>query len=219
MINAGANDVVSLRGLTIEGGGVGNYGIVFNSGKSLFIDNCTVERFNRFHTFPEGTAILIQPTSGTMTFAIKNTTVSYNQTYGIAFSSIDGPTTAATILIDQVTVIGNGEGVNGAGIVMATAGSARVSIVSSTVSANTTGISVGTTVSASIDNVNITGNDTGIYAGGPAFVFLGRSTVENNASYGIYNTTYPNSFYTHQNNHINGNGTDIHGTPLAAPPQ
>src|SRR5215831_17548164 len=39
-INAGASDAVTLHGLTIDGGGVGTYGIVFNSGKSLTVESC-----------------------------------------------------------------------------------------------------------------------------------------------------------------------------------
>ena len=34
-INAGVNDKINLRGLIIEGAGVGNTGIVFNTGKFL----------------------------------------------------------------------------------------------------------------------------------------------------------------------------------------
>jgi len=42
-INAGASDSVSLRGLTVKGIGFGGgSGIVFNSGKSLTIENCAV---------------------------------------------------------------------------------------------------------------------------------------------------------------------------------
>jgi hypothetical protein len=39
-INAGTSDAIQLRGLTIEGSGVGYNGIVFNSGGSLTVTNC-----------------------------------------------------------------------------------------------------------------------------------------------------------------------------------
>src|SRR5664280_1590619 len=42
VINAGGNDAVSLRGLTIEGGGVGTTGINFTGGKSLTVENCVI---------------------------------------------------------------------------------------------------------------------------------------------------------------------------------
>ena len=41
-INAGASDVVSLRGLTVDGTGTGTTGIQFNSGKFLSIENCVI---------------------------------------------------------------------------------------------------------------------------------------------------------------------------------
>ena len=41
-INAGPTDVVNLRGLIIEGAGVGQDGIDFNTGGALTIENCVV---------------------------------------------------------------------------------------------------------------------------------------------------------------------------------
>src|ERR1700730_6876260 len=41
-INAGANDSVHLRGLTIDGLGVGTSGILFNTGGNLTIEDCVV---------------------------------------------------------------------------------------------------------------------------------------------------------------------------------
>jgi Right handed beta helix region len=41
-VNANPGDAVTLRGLTIEGGGVGLNGIVFNAGQSLTIENCVI---------------------------------------------------------------------------------------------------------------------------------------------------------------------------------
>jgi hypothetical protein len=44
-INAGANDSVHLRGLTIEGLGSGAAGIQFNTGGNLAIENCVIRNF------------------------------------------------------------------------------------------------------------------------------------------------------------------------------
>src|SRR6202166_273741 len=44
-INAGTNDSVVLRGLTIDGGGTGSNGIIFNTGGKLTIDQCDVIHF------------------------------------------------------------------------------------------------------------------------------------------------------------------------------
>src|SRR5260370_27751620 len=45
IISAGPGDAIHLRGLTIEGGGVGAIGIQFNAGASLDIVNCVVRHF------------------------------------------------------------------------------------------------------------------------------------------------------------------------------
>src|SRR5215471_12490618 len=42
-IGAGTNDAVVLRGLTLNGGGVGFNGILFNSGGRLTVTNCTLQ--------------------------------------------------------------------------------------------------------------------------------------------------------------------------------
>jgi hypothetical protein len=42
VIAAGASDAISLRGLSIDGAGIGLTGIQFNSGKSLTVENCVV---------------------------------------------------------------------------------------------------------------------------------------------------------------------------------
>lgn len=47
-INAGPNDKVVLRGLTLEGLGTGTNGISFTAGGSLYIENCTVNGFSQY---------------------------------------------------------------------------------------------------------------------------------------------------------------------------
>src|SRR5882724_5076671 len=42
VINAGANDDISLRGLTFEGGGTGQAGIKFNTGRTLTIEDSSI---------------------------------------------------------------------------------------------------------------------------------------------------------------------------------
>src|SRR5882757_8156112 len=44
-ISAGASDKITLRGLTIDGAGVGTNGIVFNTGASLNVQNCVIRGF------------------------------------------------------------------------------------------------------------------------------------------------------------------------------
>ncbi|MEO8276956.1 MAG: right-handed parallel beta-helix repeat-containing protein [Thermoanaerobaculia bacterium] len=48
IVNAGVNDIVTLRGLDIEGLDTGLNGIRFLSGKVLNVENCTIERFTGY---------------------------------------------------------------------------------------------------------------------------------------------------------------------------
>ena len=45
VVNAGANDAVTLRGLDIDGVGNGLVGIQFNSGGALHVQNCVISNF------------------------------------------------------------------------------------------------------------------------------------------------------------------------------
>src|SRR5215472_1871164 len=59
-INIGASDVVNLRGLTLVGGGVGNFGIKFTNLGALNIQNCVIRGFtiDGIEFQPVGTAAL-----------------------------------------------------------------------------------------------------------------------------------------------------------------
>ena len=66
-VNAGANDPVNLTGLLIEGSGLGFAGIVFNTGKSLTIENSIVRNVT-------SDGIRFQP-SGSSRLAVSSTVV------------------------------------------------------------------------------------------------------------------------------------------------
>ena len=107
-INAGPSDAVVLRGLTVNGAGIGQNGIVFNSGGSLTIASCVVQNsvFDGSH-ITTGNGILIQPASGTVDFVITDTIVTKNGTGGIQYLPTGGsPSVNGTI--DQVTATSNG---------------------------------------------------------------------------------------------------------------
>jgi hypothetical protein len=74
-IIAGASDAVSLRGLTIEGAGVGAAGIVFNTGGSLTVQRSFIRHFN-------GDGIRFLPNASSK-LAVSNTLVADNQSAGI----------------------------------------------------------------------------------------------------------------------------------------
>jgi hypothetical protein len=201
-IAAGASDAIVLRGLTLNGSGIGSNGIVFNSGGSLTVTNCVAQNFAG--SGRAGNGILIQPTSGSITFAITNTILTNNGSDGIQYSPPSGsPFTNG--VIDRAVATGNNSGIE-----FFVSGSADVAISNSIASNNRlTGIFAGggNALTLSIDNMTINGNPSaGIDATIPASVLLSRSTIQGNG-HGIENAT-SNTFYTYGNNLIDLNGLD-----------
>jgi len=98
-INAGANDVVHVQGLLIEGGGVGSNGIVFNSGSVLTVQDCVIRSMT-------GQGINFIPTTGTSSMAISHTYVGNNGGYGILVKP--SGSTSATAVFDHVQAQYNG---------------------------------------------------------------------------------------------------------------
>jgi hypothetical protein len=75
-ISAGPTDAIVLRGLTLNGSGVGSNGVVLNSGGSLTVNDCVIQNFVGIS--PAGSGILVQPTSGSLKYAITNTIMTNN---------------------------------------------------------------------------------------------------------------------------------------------
>jgi hypothetical protein len=219
-INAVSGNV-ALIGLEIDGAAAAYNGIVFNSGSTLTVTNCIVQNFvqdGSTHVYT-GNGILLQPTTGTLNFAITGTTVSNNAFVGLYYLPPSGSPTAHGA-IDRVTATGNSDGITIAPI-NATGGTTSVT-VSNSIASNNNGSGIGAgNVSApmklAIHNVTAGGNGAyGILAIGTPQVLLGRSVIKGNQAAGILNDTNPNTFYTYGNNQINLNGanlaTDVSGS-------
>jgi Right handed beta helix region len=97
-INAGTNDAVSLRGLSVEGGGTGASGIKFNSGKSLTVENCVIR-----HMTSDGIDFL--STTATSALTVSNSLVADNGNDGIVVA----PTGSATAVFNRVEANNNGD--------------------------------------------------------------------------------------------------------------
>jgi hypothetical protein len=208
-INAGSGDV-TLIGIEIDGAGAAYNGIVFNSGSSLTVTGCTVQNFvqDGGQDVDTGNGILVQPTTGTLSLAVTNTTVANNQFTGIYYLPAGGSPVLQAV-VDGVTALAN----NG-GIVFSTnSGTTTGTISNSVVSNNNSGVGIGASIlstdTLSIDSVTVTNNPVGISVLGGQ-VTLGRSVVTGNQT-GIYNVTQ--SLYSYGNNQINLNSTqDINGS-------
>jgi hypothetical protein len=205
-INANPGDAINIIGVVLDGTALaGTNGIVFNSGGSLTVRDSVIRNFAGNNT--TGNGILIQPTSGTISFEITNTIVSKNGFVGVYYLPPSGSATA-NVVIDRVVVTSNNEG----GIFIDTTsggGSTTVAISNGIVSNNgTTGIFIANAsapLAVSIDNTGLTGNQNGIGAGGTSNVRLGRSVITANSGFGVNNGTIPNTFYSYQDSRINGN--------------
>src|SRR5262249_8467829 len=103
-INATSPIDVTLRGLTLLGGGVGASGIVLDSGAggSLNIINCVIKDFR-------GSGVAMQPSAGSLTALISDTYALKNGSAGINI----GPTSSGSVQfsITQATATGNVNGI------------------------------------------------------------------------------------------------------------
>jgi hypothetical protein len=98
-IAAGPNDAVNLRGLIIEGAGIGQTGIAFSSGKSLTIENLVVRNLT-------SSGMALAPTNSA-TISVSNTLVDNNGGHGIYVQpsgSVD-----VTAVFTRVEVYNNGQ--------------------------------------------------------------------------------------------------------------
>ena len=212
-INAGVSDAVVLRGLTMNGSSGGSNGIFFKTGGSLTVIDCVVQNF-----FLDG--ILLEPTD-TIHFAIANTTVANNANEGIHYVPTSGSPSANGV-IDHVTAIGNGVGIN-VDTSRISGGPTNINISNSVASSNDgNGIELdggmASIMTVTIDNAIISGNfSTGIvavnFAGSQMTVELGRSVITNN-HIGVNNATSPNGFFSYGDNRINSNPQNDITSPL-----
>jgi len=181
-INALSTDKVALRGLTIDGGGVGFGGISFNSGQSLTIDDCVVRG-----TTNDGFDFRSEATTP-QTLTVSNSR--FYDTGRIGLAVIAFSSGATSVSIDRTRFSGNAsagldvDGSFGTGPLTAT--------VTDSVSANNgnRGILVGTITGHSPVNVSLTrtqvlGNSTGLELNGsPVTVWVAQSTISGNTTTG-----------------------------------
>lgn len=203
-INAGASDAVILRGLTVEGQGSGINGIRFNSGASITIANCVVQNFVG-SGLTDGIGILLQPSTGTTSISVSNTTVSYNGFAGIAVRPTGSG--SADARIDKVVANNSVRGV----VINATVttGTATGTVTGSVGSANTVFAfsGQGATGKMMIDDSVATGNNAGFQASNGGIVYVGRSTAVGNTFGFAGNSTV----FTYRNNQIDLNDADVGG--------
>ena len=156
-ISAAATDVVTLRGLNIDGQGTGNVGIFIGSAKAVHIEKCSIRNFR--HSF--GPAIYTALSSTEFLF-VEDTVLSDN-TYGIVLSSSGGYKVA---LLKNVTITGStGDGLQFVG------GNIYANVSESMISGNggsAVYVTANTTINIDRSTIRISGNNiynntTGIF--------------------------------------------------------
>jgi hypothetical protein len=164
-INVSSGNVI-LNGLEIDGAGAAYNGVVFNSGSSLTITNCTLQNFVTNPNVKSGNGILIQPTSGTIRFTITNTTVSNNTANGVEYFPPTGGSATANGVIDHV---------------IATANYTGITIDTSLASSGTAIVTVSNSVASNNLNQGVNTN-----AGGASVeALISDSHIDNNSNIGV----------------------------------
>jgi len=199
-VNAGANDVVILRNLRINGilqtASPGVNGIVFNSGAMLSVEKCEIFGFN--------TAGISTNTSTNSSLNVTDTNIT-NTPNGISVNASAGNLYGA---INNVTILdtsSNGITTSGAGIVV-------LNVTNSVIAGNN---NVGTAVNAgsagtrlNVDSSSITASNTGFNAAASgAIIRISNNTIyNNNANFLI---TAGGTIATSGNNRVNVNGATV----------
>jgi len=198
-INAGASDVVNLRGLIIDGAGTGDFGIRFNDGATLNIQNSVIRRFSI-------DGILFLPSASSKLF-VSNTLASDNGEAGIRVS----PAVAGiTVTASRVEVDSNGtDGIGAVGLF--STGTLKVSVADS-VAANNSFSGFGSSSGGQATSVILVrcvavNNGTGIRASGTnATLRSAQSTVTGNASGWVDESG--GTLLTYGDNNVDGNTAD-----------
>ena len=216
----GAGVVVTLRALEINGGPPnlpGVNGVRFLQGSTLTIEDSTI--YNFLSAAPNGFGILVNPTSTTVRLVVRNVTINNNG--GAANGAGIGiqPTGSASVQVtlDDVRLVGNPQvgffASNGS------TGAITASLDNVTISGSTTGVLANGTNPVVLQVINSTINNasTGLSAtGAGARIRLGTSTLFNNGI--AANATGGATINTYGDNHVNGNGSDGTFALPALPP-
>lgn len=185
-VNLGAEAAaVTLRGLTIEGGGVGANGIAFIGTGTLNVLDCMVRGM-------QDRGISVTASFGG-NVVIANTTTTNNTNYGV-YATGDG-SGSLTLSLSHVRLTNNGSGFYLTG---GTAAYGFVTVDSSLIAQNTTGLALSAsgsnTITAFVTGSNILNNTNSINVGAGTQLKLERTSVATSYSGGITNNGTIRSF-------------------------
>jgi hypothetical protein len=209
-INAGASDIINLRGLVIEGSGVGTHGIAFSTGGSLIIENSVIRNFST-----SGIKFAPQASSD---LVVSDTFLSNGGAFGVEVA----PTGAGAVTATFSRVEAHNCGNSGFAVYnnSATGGTIHATATESVAAGNQYGFFVQSTTGTAV-GLNVVGsvaaNNTivGVVATGTnATMTIESSTVSDNAK--SWYVTTGGVINSLQDNHILGNTSSNVGslTPI-----
>ncbi|WP_158818594.1 right-handed parallel beta-helix repeat-containing protein [Methylocapsa sp. S129] len=200
-ITVNASDVVTLRGLNIDGLGTASNGVMFNSGAGLTIVDCVIRHFG-------GNGVYLSISQATTKLLISNTIASDN-TAGVEINT-SGSSALIEGTLDHVTLDNNGSGIH----IFNDPGATQLAISNSVITGSPYGgvyVYGSKQTIVSIDSSQISNNlDPGVEADNSAVILLKNNMIMSN-KYGVYAAS-PN-VASYSDNAINDNSTaDIQGT-------
>jgi hypothetical protein len=204
IVNALASDVITLRGLDIDGAGTGANGIRVLSAASVTVDRVVVRGFRA----AGGNGITFAPTAASKLF-VADSLITNNGNGGTSGGILVRPTgtASANVILDNVRVEANNFGIlfDGAG----GTGGIRATVRGGMSSGNTlNGIgisSAGTSTLVMIDNVAVTSNLSGIVSAGAGSTgFVSNSTISGSSAPGV-SFTAPATLISLKTNNLAGN--------------
>lgn len=202
VVNAGVNDVVIIRNVSINGVETGLNGIRFLAGGELHVENCTLAGFT-------GQGIDFQP-SGASALFVSRTTI--NNANAGAIQVLPGVAGTATASINEVTMQGNARGLRAEGgstvvvrnsvangnnangfVAIAWDRPVDLTIENSVSSRNgAAGVHAGQLSTVRVSNTVVTGNGVGFEkAGSGGIVSFGNNKVHGNSTNGTPSATIP----------------------------
>ncbi len=173
VINAGPNDTVVLRGLSIDGIGTGLSGVKFLAGGKLVVERCTIQNFTQ-------NGIDFGPAAVTSQLIVSDTTINNNTSAGIQVAAVSPG--VANVAITRTRLLQNNYGILASSGVV----NVRDSVFSANISAGARASGLSTPVTLNIDDSTISDSVSpgyGVYAlGTQASVFVSRSIITNNGT-------------------------------------
>jgi len=199
IVNAGVNDVVYIRNVSINGAGTGLNGIRFLAGKALHVENCNIYGQGN-NTAGNGHGILVNLSATGSGLFVKDTNIKTCAVDGVNVATSTGFVAG---ILEHVRVEGLPTGV-------VIGNNAFVSVRDSEINLSTSiGVSItgSGTPTGSFDNVMINNTPTAINVGATGIMNLSSSTLENNTT-AIVSAAPQANLRSSGNNRLLGNTSD-----------